>query len=112
MGQSIQEWTKYILWKTTFKKFEGMSTLEYFVSYAATQSNPTFLKYDLPWLTSNGLHTYHLWSLFRLWFLNIYISPQRYQSYVYWGPVDISQYLIVNWVKQIYVIQNFKLTTL
>ena len=22
MGQSIQEWTKYNLWKTAFKKFE------------------------------------------------------------------------------------------
>ena len=32
MTQSIQEWTKYILWKTAFKKFEGTisikSTLE------------------------------------------------------------------------------------
>ena len=24
IGQSIQEWTKQILWKTAFKKFEGM----------------------------------------------------------------------------------------
>ena len=24
MGQSIQEWTKYNLWKTAFKKFEGI----------------------------------------------------------------------------------------
>ena len=24
MGQSTQEWTKYNLWKTTFKKFEGI----------------------------------------------------------------------------------------
>ena len=24
MGQSIQEWTKYILWKTAFKKFQGI----------------------------------------------------------------------------------------
>ena len=24
MGQSIQEWTKQDLWKTVFKKFEGM----------------------------------------------------------------------------------------
>ena len=24
MGQIIQEWTKKILWKTAFKKFEGL----------------------------------------------------------------------------------------
>ena len=32
MGQSIQEWTKSMLWKTTFKKLTS-STYEYFVSY-------------------------------------------------------------------------------
>ena len=32
MGQSIQDWTKYLLWKTAFKKFT-YTTLKYFVSY-------------------------------------------------------------------------------
>ena len=32
MDQSIQEWTKSMLWKTTFKKLTS-STYEYFVSY-------------------------------------------------------------------------------
>ena len=32
MGQSIQEWTKQILWKTALKKFTE-STLEYFAPY-------------------------------------------------------------------------------
>ena len=31
MGQSIQEWTKQILWKTAFKKFQGIwSALKFF----------------------------------------------------------------------------------
>ena len=28
MGQSIQEWTKQILWKTTFKKIEGIWSVD------------------------------------------------------------------------------------
>ena len=32
MEQSIQEWTKQILWKTALKKFTE-STLEYFAPY-------------------------------------------------------------------------------
>ena len=28
MGQSIQEWTKQILWKTTFKKIEGICSVD------------------------------------------------------------------------------------
>ena len=32
MGQSIQEWTKWILWKMAFKQFTQF-TVEYFVSY-------------------------------------------------------------------------------
>ena len=29
MGQSIQEWTKEHLWKTAFKKIEGMSSTNF-----------------------------------------------------------------------------------
>ena len=52
MGQSIQEWTKSNLWKTAFKKFEGVRStlrksanftwliLEYFDSYIGMESFP------------------------------------------------------------------------
>ena len=30
MGHSIQEWTKWNLWKTAFKKFEGMYPFKFF----------------------------------------------------------------------------------
>ena len=43
MGQSIQEWTKYNLWKTTFKKFY-LSIIEYFVPYLR-KLHKIFLRY-------------------------------------------------------------------
>ena len=34
LGQSIQEWTKYFLWKTAFKRFDGIWSAVSFVSQA------------------------------------------------------------------------------
>ena len=34
LGQSIQEWTKYFLWKTAFKRFDGIWSTVSFVSQA------------------------------------------------------------------------------
>ena len=61
MRQSVQEWTKQILWKTAFKKFEGclpqnllsplLNTLSYIYSstYAAEKALPHKQKILLIW---------------------------------------------------------------
>ena len=60
MGQSIQEWTRENLWKTAFKKFEGVrqtiplqifSSFFFFKWLSSTNFTLSILEYFVPYLS-------------------------------------------------------------